>query len=112
MQQQSYNDGVVELFGLKNIAEAGGTPKDTLFRKERMCFERRTLGMTRYYSALQNNVKLGQLLRVQRRASILAGDVAVVDGVQYKIERVQCPKDVTPPSMDLELSRLEQYYAF
>lgn len=108
---QSFNDGIVNIYSVKNIAAPGNMPKDGLIPKiENLRYEECTVGMSRYWTALQDNAKIDQLLRVPRINSVTSHDVAILDGRQYDIVQVQYPPDVEPPCMDLSLERLEVAY--
>ncbi len=109
MRQQTYNDGLVDVYAVKNVASPGDTPKEGLAFKLRLRFEERTVGISRYYQAMQQQVKPERVLRMQRHETVCAGDMVVFNGRRYRVERVQYIKDVTPPSMDLEIGRWEQY---
>jgi len=111
---QSFNDGVVNIYSVENIAESGKLPKEGLkIKASALHYEERTVGMSRFYTAMQNQVKIEQILRVPRINSVSTQDVAIPnDGKQYKIIQIQCPQDVDPPVMDLSLERLEAEYAF
>lgn len=116
MQQktQTFNDGVVNIYSVGNIAVPGNMPKDGLTIKVSLLrYEERTVGMGRFWTAKQAAVKIDQLVRTPQLRSVSTQDVAVlIDGEQYKIAQVQYPKDVEPPSMDLSLERLEVAYEF
>ena len=111
-QTQLFNDGVVNIFSVGNIAEPGNMPKDGLTHKVGpLHYEERTVGMNRFWTAMQAQVKVERLLRVPRINSVSSQDVAIpIDGEQYKIIQIQYPKDVEPPCMDLSLERLEAKY--
>ena len=107
MKTQSYNDGVVSIYTVSDVSQPGGMPVEALTLKEALRYEERTVGLTRFYAALQNNVNIKYVLRCPRIRSISTQDVAVpVDGKQYKIVQIQYPQDVEPPSMDLTLEEL------
>lgn len=110
---QSFNDGVVNIYSVENIAESGKLPKEGLkIKVSSLRYEERTVGMSRFYTAMQNQAKIEQILRVPRIDSVSTQDVAVpIDDKQYKIIQIQYPKDVDPPVMDLSLERLEANYA-
>lgn len=108
---QTFNDGIVEIFAVGNIAAPGDMPKDGLTRKETLRFHRRTIGIVRYYTAMQANQRVDAVLRCPFRAAVSAQDVALFEGQQYKIKLVQRPEDIVPPVMDLTLERLGKAYA-
>ena len=111
-KQQQYNDGVLKLYKVENIAESGNMPKDGITIKQpRLCYEERTVGITRNSLAKQDHSSIAQLVRIQRFGEISAHDVVVLkDGKQYDIYQVQFINDVEPKSIDLSLTRLETAY--
>ncbi|MDR3277432.1 MAG: hypothetical protein LBT12_01555, partial [Oscillospiraceae bacterium] len=95
-----------------NIAEDGNTPEYELTQKYALRYAERTVGLTRYYTALQADVRVQYVLRCPLRRGVSSQDVAVPnDGKQYRIERVQHSEGVAPPYMDLTLEALEENYA-
>lgn len=111
-QTQTYNDGVVSIYKVDNIAETGNKPKDKLTIKVSLLhYEERIVGMSRFWTAKQANAKVDMLLRTPQLRNVSTQDVAIpIDGRQYKIVQIQYPKDVEPPSMDLSLERIEAKY--
>lgn len=108
---QSFNDGVVAVYAVSNIAEPGGMPQEKLTPKRTLRYHERTVGLTRFYTALQANVKVKYVLRCPRIRDISAQDVAIPnDGKQYRISLIQYPEDVDPPVMDITLEELTAVY--
>ncbi len=108
---QQFNDGIVNIYSVKNIAESGNMPKDGLVNKiENFRYEERIVGMNRYWTALQEQARIEQLIRVARINTVTVHDVAIINGQQYDIMQVQYPKDTEPQCMDLSLERLEVAY--
>lgn len=108
---QDYNDGLVQICNVTNVAEPGRQPVEKLTPKVKLCYEERSLGLQRYYSGKQNQVEVQRVIRTQRRKEVSSQDVAVTEnGAQYRIDLVQPVRDVYPPSMDLTLSRIDQNY--
>lgn len=108
---QTYNSGILTVFSVRDAAEPGYAPVKKLAQKVELRFEEIQLGLTRYYSALQNNVRVERVLRCPYRPEVSPQDVAItMDGRQYQIELVQKLQDVWPVSMDLTLSRIDQRY--
>lgn len=108
---QTYNSGILTVFGIEDAAEPGYAPVKKLVTKVQLRFEEIQLGLTRYYSALQNNVQVERVVRCPYRTEVSPQDVVVsADGRQYQINLVQKLQDVWPPSMDLTLSRLDHKY--
>lgn len=106
---QTFNDGIVKIYKIDNIAEPGNMPKDGLILKETLRYKERTVGVNRYWAALQDNIRINHVLRVSERRNVSTQDIAIPnDGKQYKIVQIQYPEDMSV--MDLSLERLEQEY--
>jgi len=104
---QAFSDGLVRIYAVTNAAEPGKKPVDRLTIKHNLRYEQRTVGVTRYYAAMQANVQVQSVLRCPRRSDVSTQDVAVpIDGRQYRIVQVQYPPDVMPPCMDLTLEEV------
>jgi len=99
-----------------NIAPPGGMPKEGLTLKvSSLRYKERTVGMSRYWAAMQANVKIDMVIRVPyvpiKAKAISTQDIAIpIDGEQYRIVQIQKPEDIYPPVMDLSLERLVQKY--
>lgn len=111
-QTQYFNDGVVNIYSVGNIAPPGNMPKEGLTLKVGpLRYKERTVGMGRFWTAMQAQVKIDQVIRVQQLRSISTQDIAIPnDGKQYEIKQIQYPEDVEPPVMDLSLERVEADY--
>ncbi|AKL96626.1 phage head-tail joining protein [Clostridium aceticum] len=109
---QTFNDGIVNIYSVGNIAEIGNKPKEDLTLKaDSLRYEERTVGMGRFWTAKQSQAQIDLIIRTPQRREISTQDIAIpIDGQQYKIKQVQYPPDVHPPSMDLSLERLEAAY--
>jgi len=106
---QTYNDGVVKLYCVKNIAEAGNRPKEALHLKRVLRYAERTVGLGRFWTAKQAQVEIDLLLRVQKLRDVSTQDIAIPnDGQQYKIVQIQYPEG--KDYMDLSLERLVSVY--
>jgi hypothetical protein len=107
---QSYNDGIVNIHTVGNIAQTGNMPKEGLtFKVGPLRYAERTVGMGRFWTAQQLQVKIDRLIRTPRLNIVSSQDVAVLSDGQYKIKQVQYPEDARE-SMDLSLERLVQSY--
>lgn len=108
---QTFNDGVCKVYTAQNIAEAGNKPKQKLILKfDRVPYERRRVGVGRYYTAKQENAQIEELLRIPEQFKVSREDIFVVKGKVYGIEQIQGIRDVTPPACDVALKRLEINY--
>jgi len=111
-KRQSFPDGVVKIYTVGDVSSPGDMPKDGLILKESLRYKERTVGINRFYSALQNSVKVAFVLRCPLVRSVSTSDVAVMpDLVQFEIKQVQYPEDQEPPVMDLTLERIGEPYA-
>ncbi len=107
---QNFQDGVVHIYTVRNIAKPGNRPVDGIKRKHTLRYEERTVGVTRYESAMQNNAQVVRLLRCPRLPDVSSKDIAVpIDGTQYHIRQVQYPMDA-PMCMDLSLTKVVSVY--
>ena len=106
---QPYPDGVVTVCRVEDVANPGFQPVKRLAPKERLLYQERSLGLSRYYAGRQNQVEIQRVIRTPYRPEVSSQDVAVTqDGRQYRIDLVQRVQDVYPPSMDLTLAKVEQ----
>jgi len=106
---QSFNDGIVKIYGVEDISTPGYAPKPKLKEKVVLRYEKRVTGYNRYYVAKQANVQIDRTIRCPRLDSVTVLDVArTEDGEQYIIQRVQPVMDAYPASMDLSLSKVVQ----
>lgn len=108
---QTFNDGVCVLCGQKNQSAKGNVPKKTYIIKEmRMPYERRTVGVRRFYDAKQDKAEIELLLRVPCAFNVSTQDICIVGGIQYGVYQVQDVMDVLPAAKDIALKRLEAKY--
>lgn len=106
---QSYNDGILTVYAVSDTAAAGRMPKKTLTEKVSLRYAEQRLGISRYYSAKQNQTEAERVVRVPRAETVTNRDIArTEDGTYYGIEMVQSVENVYPPSLDITLSRTEQ----
>ncbi len=108
---QTFNDGICQLYAVKNLAEKGDAPKEGLERKHsRVPFENRKVGIQRSYLAKQENVEITLLIRIPAEFDVSTQDVCIVNNEQYGIYQVQDVFDTMPKAKDLSLKRLEENY--
>ena len=106
---QSYNDGILTVYAVSDTAAAGRMPKKTLTEKISLRYAEQRLGISRYYSAKQNQTEAERVVRVPRAETVTNRDIArTEDGTYYGIEMVQSVENGYPPSLDITLSRTEQ----
>ena len=107
---QRYNDGVAEIYCIVNGAEAGDMPTEKPVFLHRLRFSVKTVGINRYYSAMQNMVNISRAIITPLMADVSTQDIAVINGQQYRIQQKQELTDYRPPSMLLSLSDIEEVY--
>lgn len=111
-QTQTFNDGVCGIYSVINIAPKGEKQEDGLkIKHNAIRYDRRTVGVTRFWTAKQDNTKIDQLIRIQLLNDVERHNVVMLaDGKQYRIKQIQYPKEIVPSSMDISLERIETKY--
>lgn len=79
--------------------------------KSRHFYGERTVGMSRYYTALAENRKTDLLVRIWRDPSVTTTDLCVINAEQYRILQVQHLADEDGLKVtDLSLERLGTHF--
>ena len=105
---QSFNDGVVVIYDVRDVAIPGYKPVEKLFEKISLRFEEQRLGINRLYQSRQAQNEIEKVIRVPKAGNISAKNVALIEEQQYIIDTIQKVMDVYPPCLDLALVRIEQ----
>ena len=106
---QNFNDGQITIYRAEDNAQPGYYPRISLSKKVKLRYEKRSLGIQRYYSASQNQTEIKRVVRVPQHPDVTNQDIAQTeDGTYYRIDLVQNVVDVYPPSMDLTLAKYTQ----
>lgn len=100
----SFNDGIAEIFDVKNNAESGNTPRESLSLKAKLRFYENTVGMARFYEAKQAKVDIKRVITTPLIKTVTTQDVVIINGREYKIAQKQERSDTRPPSMLLTLT--------
>lgn len=105
-------DGLLRICRLENVSVKGRMPQEQLVTRCSEYYERRTVGVTRYYAALGADKQVDMVLRIWRNTSITIKDYAVLeDSSQYRIVFIQeLLNDDGLEVMDLTLEALEKNY--
>lgn len=113
-KEQTFNDGTLTIYSVENAAAHGSMPMERLAKKAGpLRYEERTVGVTRFYTALQNRERIDRVLRVPQQSGISPLDVCIpTDGKQYQIKQIQQPQGVCPGVHDLALERIGVDYGF
>lgn len=105
MKKQTFNDGILKIYTVKNIAPDGEVPVEGLDLLYTLRYKERTVGIRRYYAAQQSNFRIDKVLRCPKR-EVNTECVAIPnDGQEYVIRQVQYPENIDPPVMDLSLEK-------
>lgn len=118
----TFDDGIVGVYELTKIKIPGKMPTDGLTEKERFYFGYETLGINRYYTALQANQSIEAVLstpgwntiKANTHIAIIADADGVIDAdsAQYRIVMVQPTTDEDGLRITrLSLERLGENYA-
>ena len=105
-------DGVLRIYTLQNTASPGAMPVPELILKypHDIFYADRVVGYNRQYAAMGADQYISKLVRIWDMP-VEAGEYAVIDGVQYRIDMVQRLKDETGLKVcDLTLAKLEERY--
>ena len=78
---QVFNDGLVTVYAVTDIAEPGYQPKPGLKKKLTLRYEEQRLGIQRLYSGRQNQVEIERVIRTPRAGDVNNQDVAVTEDV-------------------------------
>lgn len=103
---QTYNEGFVDLFMCADLAAPGYQPKLRATHAARLNYEQQFLGINRVFQSRQAHAEIKKIVRIPKNPVTVFQLVRDFDGVWYKIELVQEPEGVYPPSLDLSLSRV------
>lgn len=105
---QSFNSGLAEIRRSSNSAGPGKMPKE---RWEKLCsvrYHQRTVGMGRYWTAIQAGTRIAKVIRCPLVPAVGEKDIVVLEnGEAYGIRQIQYPEDIVPPVMDLSLERMD-----
>ena len=105
----SFNDGVVLLYTVTNTASPGAMPQEGLALAHSLRYHSRTVGLTRYFTALAAKIQVAKVLRCPKVLDVSTKHVAVpLDGKQYRIVQIQYPEGL--PVMDLTLEEIDPKY--
>ena len=90
----TFDDGILQIYETRNIAEPGDLPKEELILKSEHYFGFDVLGFSRYYTALQANQNISMVVNIPDWHDISVLDVGELeDGARYIIRLVQPMKD-------------------
>lgn len=118
----TYDDGIVGVYELTQTRDPGKMPVEGLSEVEQFYFGYETLGINRYYTALQANQQIEAVISIpgwnaikaNRHIAIIADEDGVIDSTcdQYRIVMVQPTTDEDNLRITrLSLERIGDAYA-
>ncbi len=108
---QTFNDGIVTVYAVTDDAKPGYKPTLGLKKRIELCYEERRVGIQRFFSGQQNQIKVERVIRCPATGQISTQDVAITEnGQQYRIDLIQKVDGVYPPSVDITLTHIRQKY--
>lgn len=109
----TFDDGILTIYKTENMAEPGAKPIPGLIQKERYCYGFDTLGIQRYYTALQAKQLIECVVNIPGWGDIKTTDIcALENGDQFRISMRQPTWDDDGLRITkLSLERIEEKYA-
>lgn len=110
----TFDDGILTIYREENMAKPGERPVPGLVEKEKFYFSFDTLGINRYYTAMQNQQQIEAVVNIPGWSDIVSTDICVLEsGQQYKIGMLQPMTDENGQRITkISLERISEDYAF
>lgn len=110
----TFDDGILTICTTKDVSKPGMKPEIRLAEKERFYFGYDTLGINRYYTALQANQQIEAVVNIPGWSEISPLDICVMENDrQYKIAMIQPMLDEDGLRITkLSLERTNENYDF
>lgn len=105
-QDEAFADGVVKILRQVDTAEPGDMPVEKLKPVLTLRYRRRTVGVTRHYTALQNMQRVDEVIRCPAAREVLEDDIAILPEGRYIVRQVQYPEGTAIRVMDIALERV------
>ena len=108
----TFDDGILTIYQIRNRAEPGMKPELGLREKEKFYFGFDTLGIQRYYTALQARQQIEAVVKVPGWYDIKSTDICILENeVQYRIAMIQFTREEDGLKITkLSLERLGEDY--
>ena len=108
----TFDDGILKIYTLENIALPGKKPIKGLRLKSSHYFGFETVGINRFYTAMQANNQIADLVHIWQDRDITAKDICILeDGKQYRCSMVQHTEDEDGLRITkITLERLDEEY--
>lgn len=87
----TFNDGTISVYTIENIASAGDKPKEGLIYNGFFFFGYATLGINRYYTALQAHQQIESVINIpeHNRFEVEKTVVIMEDDTQFRVMMCQ-----------------------
>lgn len=107
----TFDDGILTIYKTENIANPGNKPVIGLIEKNQAYFGFETIGINRYYTALQAKQQIDTLVHIWQDRGIAANDICILEsGKQYRIVMVQHMDNDGLRITKLSMERLVEEY--
>lgn len=109
----TFDDGILTIYKVENTAQPGQMPVEGLTEKDRYYYGFDTLGINRFYTALQAQQQIEAVVNVPGWGDIAATDICTLDnGDQFRIVMRQPTLDDNGLRITkLSLERINEKYA-
>lgn len=98
----TFDDGILTVYEARNAAQTGKKPVMKLYEKLKSHFGYRTVGYSRFYTAMAAHVQIDAVVTLPNWQDIAPVDIIVIGGEQYRISQVQRTWD----ERNLKITRL------
>lgn len=109
---ETFNDGIVEVFLLKDLSEPGDRPCLRPVLEKKFHFKYKTIGVKRAYEAMQSHVRLDEMISIPNDRNISTQHLCRISGIVYEIKQIQHKTDTRPATTLLSLTRTDSAYEF
>lgn len=107
-QDEAFADGIVKILRPVDNAEPGDMPVEKLELILTLRYRRRTVGVTRHYTAMQNMQRVDEVIRCPAAREVLEDDIAILPEGRYIVRQVQYPEGTAVKVMDIALERVAE----
>lgn len=99
---EEFNDGIVDIYEVND--------DDKLEKVEGgLRFGQENVGIARHYASQAADRRVDSVIHILQRKNIVPHYVAVINGEQYDVEKVDHIKDTQPPITKLSLMAFEKH---
>lgn len=107
----SFNAGILTVYETSNGSPSGFMPRKTLTKKTEAFYRCTTVGVSRYYTALQNSQRIDNVVETPNYIDCSTDDVCMLeDGLLYRVRQVQFVADRGIEITRIALERINDDY--